>query len=183
MTRGLDERRNACYTVFTSGNRAGRATGEKPMTINELAAAALVAVTARGYRDCDDTQFVARNLCKAGEEYGEAARGVMIDDAIDGWDSPARWCWDTSDMERTARAVFDNWNAAGVIGIDADTIRAELPDVLIPLLCAAAVLGLDKESYWRTAAKNCRRAEFLASGDLFAWAEGVAPITDNVMGA
>lgn len=45
-------------------------------------------------------------------------------------------------------------------------------------------LGIElKESYWRTAAKNCRRAESLASGDLFAWAEGVAPITDNVMEA
>lgn len=45
-------------------------------------------------------------------------------------------------------------------------------------------LGIElKESYWRTAVKNCRRAESLAAGDLFAWAEGVAPITDNVMGA
>lgn len=127
-------------------------TGEKPMTINELAATALAAVTARGYRNCDDTQFVARNLCKATEELGECCDPIFTHRDMADPTLPLpelglvdQWACDIYDSATSARAAFDAWGD-GVHGIDADIIRAELPDVIIPLLCAAAVLGVDIEA-------------------------------------
>ena len=122
------------------------------MTINELAAAALAAVTARGYRNCDDTQFVARNLCKATEELGECCYAVFTHrDMADptrpfpAFEHVDGWVGDVAVAAQSARDAFDKWRC-GVHGIDADVIRAELPDVLIPLLCAAVVLGVDVEA-------------------------------------
>lgn len=122
-------------------------------TINDLAATALAAVTARGYRaNCDDVQFVARNLCKAAEELAEASGAVfthrdMADPmapfprmkAVDGW------LCAIAEAGNLSRAAFDAWGD-GIHGIDADIIRAELPDAIIPLLCAAVVLGVDLDA-------------------------------------
>lgn len=122
------------------------------MTANELAAAALAAVTERGYRDCDDAQFVARNLCKATEELAECAGGVftyrdMTDPTLPlpDYQHADYWLENMYQAGEGARIAFDQWGD-GVHGIDADAIRAELADALIPLLCAAAVLGLDVEA-------------------------------------
>lgn len=122
------------------------------MTINELAAAALEAVTARGYRDCDDDQFVARNLCKCAEELAEACRPVfthrdMCDPTlpVPPMNAVDEWLSTVETVGYEAREAFDAWGD-GIHGVDADVIRAELPDVLIPLLCAAAVLGVDLEA-------------------------------------
>ncbi len=139
-----------CIHVWQSGRAGDRR--ETDMTINELAATALAAVTARGYRNCDDTQFIARNLCKATEELGECCDPIfthrdMADPTVPlpAFGRVDQWACDVSYSATSARFAFDAWGD-GVHGIDADVIRAELPDVLIPLLCAAAVLGVDVEA-------------------------------------
>lgn len=116
------------------------------MTTNELAAAALAAVTARGYRDCDDAQFVARNLCKATEELAECGAWIL-DPCADGANPPGltdAWLMSLSEAGSAARSAFDAWT--DVLSITPDHLAAELADAIIPLLCAAAVLGVDVEA-------------------------------------
>lgn len=116
------------------------------MTANELAAAALAAVTERGYRDCDDRQFVARNLCKATEELAECGAWIL-DPSANGETPPGpvdAWLYQLSTAGSAARAAFDNWT--DVLSITPANLAAELADAMIPLLCAAAVLGVDVEA-------------------------------------
>jgi NTP pyrophosphatase (non-canonical NTP hydrolase) len=99
------------------------------------------AVKARGYLDetkWTRDQLVVRQIFKMAEELGEAAEHVSIP-AWEGGDAElARIASAGSNAARAFR-----WATLDRCGIDADALRAELPDILIPLLVLAELMGMD----------------------------------------
>lgn len=93
------------------------------------------AVEARGYRaGWTDGEFAARQIAKAAEELHELAGAI------------GHWCDWADPLEGAARYIrwaFDVRSEWLGYEVDAETVRRELPDVLIPLLVLAEALGLD----------------------------------------
>jgi len=97
----------------------------------------LRAVTERGYREgWQSEEFMARQIAKAYEELAELAQLFKLPQEL----------WEAATSAGTwARTVFDTPQAwyGTRSATTLPTLRGELADVLIPLLCVAAELNLD----------------------------------------
>jgi NTP pyrophosphatase (non-canonical NTP hydrolase) len=96
-------------------------------------------VEARGYREgWTDGMFAARQICKAVEELAELATAIE-------WKlKPPAWIAALDAAATLARLHFDGEDETGwLLSVDIDVANWEAPDVAIPLLVLADVLGID----------------------------------------
>lgn len=109
-------------------------------SMKELQALVAKAVADRGYREgWTDEQYAARQICKATEELAELTSTIL-------WNSTGRdWSSLALDAGEWARDAFDEETWHDVKSISSEKAAQELPDVIIPLLVLADVLGIDLE--------------------------------------
>jgi NTP pyrophosphatase (non-canonical NTP hydrolase) len=115
------------------------------------------AVKARGYLDESKwtrDQLIVRQVVKLQEELGEAAKQVEV--------LPGRFPYSSNadrvltamvDLGTEAKEAFDSRPFDGP-NILPDSLRAEIPDILIPLLVLAELLGIDVEQSARSKAES-----------------------------
>jgi NTP pyrophosphatase (non-canonical NTP hydrolase) len=114
------------------------------------------AVKARGYLDetkWTREQLIVRQIFKMAEELGEAAEHVSGEGVCQ---LNAIFCR-MAMLGQDAMEEFDADPSAGVfdgVSVDADELRAEIPDILIPLLVLAELLGVDVEQSARSKAES-----------------------------
>jgi len=106
-------------------------------------------VAARGYREgWTDEQYAARQVCKLGEELGEAVHQLKqcySDDPSDLAPMPA-WMGRLSTAQIRCREAFDNrgsyqWDRVFIR--DRDALIGELTDMQVVLAVAGHALGVD----------------------------------------
>jgi hypothetical protein len=109
-------------------------------------------VAERGYLDdWNEHQAIARQICKAVEELGELCGAL---------DFGHDWTWVKSAQlaGSLARVAFDDNARWGHVLVLEDIARAELPDVMVPLLTSAELLRFDvvEEAVTKSAADVAR---------------------------
>ena len=96
------------------------------------------AVRERGYLNGWTTeQAAARQIAKLVEELAELASGVEVPLAEDGWLIHLRRAGEL------ARKAFDDPQRWQAVTVHPFTVSDELPDIMVPVLVLAQIMGLD----------------------------------------